>query len=656
VHDPVSKYLPEFAAEGKQDITIEQLLLHRGGLIADNPMKDFEQGKEKSWEKILSMRPTYPPGTRFVYSDVSFMVLGRLVEKVTGQSLDQFAKAEIFQPLGMKDTGYNPSSSLQDRIAPTQQRDGKWMLGEVHDPRAYALGGVAGHAGVFSTAGDVARWCRMLLNGGELDGHRILSQATVQQMTAEHCLPDGKGCRGYGLDIDSRYSNSVRGNLFPRHTSYGHTGYTGTSYWIDPVDDCFVVLLTNRVHPNDTRRTTRATSHLRRAAANAVAAAFDVEAAPVQVLCGIDVLERDHFKQLDGRRVGLITNVTGRNHAGERDVDLFAKAGNFKLVKLFSPEHGLDAKRDEKIGDDVDQRTGLHVYSLYGKTTRPTAEMLAGIDTLVFDIQDVGARFYTYSATLGICMEEAARNKIKFVVLDRPNPIGPLGSDGPIADKEFYGFTAYGPIPVMHGMTFGELAGLFNKEYGKNCDLTVIQMKDYRRDLWFDKTSVPWVNPSPNMRNLNEAILYTGICLLEATNISVGRGTDSPFELFGAPWIDGPKLSAALNDAKIDGLKFTPITFTPTSSVHKGKECQGVKITITDRDYVEPVRAGVTIVWTLNKLFGEKFEVQKVVRLLQNRAAMEAILKAADPDQIPKSWEKPLEAFQKLREKYLLYQ
>src|SRR5436190_10839844 len=417
------------------------------------------------------------------------------------------------------------------------------MIGEVHDPRSFALGGVAGHAGVFSTAQDVARWCRMILNGGELDGHRIISESTVREMTTERCLPNGRGCRGYGLDFATGYSSAVRGYRFARHKTFGHTGYTGTSYWIDPANDCFLVLLTNRVHPQDTRRTTRATTRIRRAAATAVAAGFGIEATPEPVLCGIDVLERDNFKMLDGKRVGLITNVTGKNHAGVRDVDLFYNAKNFKLVKLFSPEHGLDAKLDQKISDAVDEKTGLHIFSLYGKTTRPSAEMLEGIDTLVFDIQDVGARFYTYSATMGLCMEEAARHNIKFIVLDRPNPIAPLGCEGPIADKEFFGFTAYGPIPVLHGMTFGELAGLFNNEFGGKCDLSVVQMKGWHRDRWFDQTEVPWINPSPNMRNLNEAALYTGICLLEATNISVGRGTDSPFELFGAPWIDGPKLA-----------------------------------------------------------------------------------------------------------------
>jgi len=267
----------------------------------------------------------------------------------------------------------------------------------------------------------------------------------------------------------------------------------------------------------------------------------------------------------------------------------------------------------------------------------------------------VGARFYTYSATLGLCMEEAAKHDIKFIVLDRPNPVAPLGSDGPIADKDFFGFTAYGPIPVLHGMTFGELAGLFNEQFGQHCDLTVLKMKGWRRDMWFDQTGVPWINPSPNMRSLNEAILYTGICLLEATNVSVGRGTETPFELFGAPWVDGPKLAAALNDAHIDGLKFDAIDFRPTSSVHKDKDCHGVKITIIDRDAVDPVQAGTTIMWTLHELFGEKFESQKVVRLLQNRATMDAILNADDPWTIPASWDKALEKFDRVRTKYLLY-
>ena len=376
---------------------------------------------------------------------------------------------------------------------------------------------------------------------------------------------------------------------------------------------------------------------------------------PADVLCGIDVLKRDSFAPLKGKNIAIVTNHTGRDREGNTIVDLLRNAEGVKIVCLFSPEHGLYGTLDEKVGHGVDERTGLKVWSLYGETRRPTDEMLAGVDTLVFDIADVGARFYTYSATLGICMEEAGKRKIAMFVLDRPNPITGLICQGPIADQKHLGFTAYVPMPVAHGMTFGELATMYQKEFGVECELHVVKMENWRREMWFDETGLMWINPSPNMRNLTQALLYTGVCLLEATNVSVGRGTDQPFEIFGAPWIDGKRLAAALNGAEIEGLRFVPIEFTPASSKFKGQKCQGVYMIVTDRNALDPVPAGTTMAWTLKELFGEKFESAKVLRLLQNEAAMKAILEAKSPKEIPAVWEDDLEKFKKVREKYLMY-
>ncbi|MFI5379546.1 MAG: exo-beta-N-acetylmuramidase NamZ domain-containing protein [Tepidisphaerales bacterium] len=382
----------------------------------------------------------------------------------------------------------------------------------------------------------------------------------------------------------------------------------------------------------------------------------DVSGPPAEVLCGIDVLERDHFQILSGRRVALITNQSGRDRSGRTTVELLANAGNFRLICLFSPEHGLFGNVDEKVSDTTDPKTGLKVYSLYGKATRPTAQMLEGVDTLVFDIQDIGARFYTYSATLGICMEEAARHGLRFVVLDRPNPITGTIVDGPIADREHFGFTAYGPMPVAHGMTFGELAKLYKGAWGVNCDLVVVPMEGWQRRMWYDETGLTWINPSPNMRNLTAAVLYPAVCLLEATNISVGRGTDQPFERFGAPWIDGRKLSAELNAARLPGVRFVPIEFTPKESRFKDQRCEGVQMLLTDRNVFEPVRSGVTLAWTLRRLFGDQFQLDQVERLLQNVRAMDAIRTAGDPRQIQTVWQAELEKFKSDRRKYLLYE
>ncbi len=376
---------------------------------------------------------------------------------------------------------------------------------------------------------------------------------------------------------------------------------------------------------------------------------------PAEVLCGLDVLKRDGFKQLAGRKIALITNHTGRDRQGNHILDLLLKAPGVKVVKIFSPEHGLYGNVDEKVGHTTEPKTGLRVYSLYGETRRPTTQMLEGADTLVFDIQDVGARFYTYSATLGNCMQEAGKRGMKFVVLDRPNPITGVMCDGPIADKEHFGFTAFGPMPVAHGMTFGELAKLYQREWGVKCELEVIKVEGWKRQMWWDETGLTWMNPSPNMRNLTQATLYPAVCLLEATNVSVGRGTDQPFELFGAPWIDGQKLSAELNARRLPGLRFVPIEFNPSSSKFKGEKCQGVYVIVTDRIAYQPVRSGVTMAWSLNKLYPGKFQVEKVVNLLQNKQALEAVKSAADPGKIENVWQADLAKFREMRKKYFLY-
>jgi uncharacterized protein YbbC (DUF1343 family) len=380
-------------------------------------------------------------------------------------------------------------------------------------------------------------------------------------------------------------------------------------------------------------------------------------AAQGQVLTGIEVLKRENFKPLQGRTVGIITNHTGLDAQGNRIIDLLVKAPGVKVVKLFSPEHGLYGVKDEKVGDTIDPDSGLKVMSLYGQTRRPTAEMLEGIDTLVFDIQDVGARYYTYESTMGICMEEAAKRGLRFVVLDRPNPITGNIVAGPIADEKHLGFTAFRPVPVSHGMTIGELAKMFNDHFKINCDLQVIEMEGWRRDMWWEQTGVKWVNPSPNMRSTTEALLYLGVGLMEASNISVGRGTDIPFELIGAPWIKSEELAKALNDLELPGLEFTPHDFTPVNTPHKYNKvpCHGVKITVTDRDKVQPVEAGVAMAWTLRKLYPKDYDFPRVVNLLQNSAALEAIQELNDPRQATQIWANDLAEFKKVREKYLIY-
>lgn len=711
--DPVWRYIPEFNQAGKANVTVEQLLTHRAGFVPDNSIHDYEEGAERAMQRIYELPPDYEPGTRFVYSDVGYIVAAEIIKRITGKSVDQFAKANIYTPLGMKDTTFADNvrmleqvthsargdlapqkilelqktyQSLLARYAPTEKRIGRkddqqaFMRGEVHDPRSYLLGGVAGHAGLFSTADDLAVFCQMILNGGTYNGVRILSPYSVERMTMPRGVPLNE-MRGIGWDVGSAFSAN-RGDLFPIGT-FGHTGFTGTSIWIDPASQTFVVFLSNRVHPNSKGDVTRLRSFVASIVASSITeppfaplfesiadASYYVEPSRSQptrtiitetihpVLTGIDVLVRDNFKQLEGRNIGLITNHTGRDRTGRATVDILASAKNLKLVALFSPEHGLRGVEDNFVGSTKDEKTGLPVYSLYdSKTKRPTDEMLKGIDTLVFDIQDIGCRFYTYIATCGLAMEEAAKRGIKFVVLDRPNPINGVDVEGAVADEDLSqgAFTAYYPLPVRYGMTIGELAAMFNAERKFNADLTVIKMSGWRRFDYFDSTTLTWINPSPNMRSLTEALLYPGVGLLEITNLSVGRGTDTPFEIVGAPYIDGMRLAEQLNQAGLAGVRFVPVRFTPKASKFANEECGGVNIIITDRSQFKSVPVGMEIAYQLYKLYPTTWKVDDYLRLLAHRSTLAMLKDGKMPNEMMQNWRKDLDKFKATREKYLLY-
>ena len=377
-----------------------------------------------------------------------------------------------------------------------------------------------------------------------------------------------------------------------------------------------------------------------------------VQAQPV--LTGIDVLARDGFKQLRGKKVGLLTNHTGRSRDGKTTIDLLHSAPGVQLVALFSPEHGIRGILDSNVPAERDEKTGLTIHSLYGDTRRPTDAMLAGIDTLVVDLQDVGVRFYTYQTAMAYLMEEAAKRKLSVVVLDRPNPINGWQIEGPTSQpsKEYI---SYFEMPVRHGMTMGELAKLFNEENKINADLTVVPLENWKRDYWYDDTGLPWINPSPNMRNLNQATLYPGIGAFEYANLSVGRGTDQPFEQFGAPWIDGPRLATALNAKHLPGVRFYPITFTPTSSKYANEECQGVFIVVTNRGALQPVRMGLEIVSALSTMFGGKFDPSTTWRLFGTPEPIERVRKGEDAATVATKWTADEARWRRLRAKYLLY-
>ena len=374
------------------------------------------------------------------------------------------------------------------------------------------------------------------------------------------------------------------------------------------------------------------------------------------ILTGIDVLHRDSFRQLAGQNIGLITNQTGINAAGISSVQLLNHANNVALLAIFSPEHGLLGKLDiPLIENSVDSGTGINVFSLYGSTRKPGSEMLSGLDTLVFDIQDIGTRFYTYISTMGYAMQAAAEHGVRFVVLDRPNPINGVTISGPVLDEGRQSFTAFHRLPVRHGMTIGELALMFKAELQLDLDLEIIPLEGWQRTDYFDSTGLPWVNPSPNMRSLTEAILYPGIGLLETTNLSVGRGTDTPFELFGAPWLDGNQLALELNRLDLPGVRFTPVQFTPDASKYEGESCGGVGIEITDRGQFESVRSGLEIAVHLQRLYPLKWEIERYDRLLGNKAVLEAIRLGRPYPQIHAVYSSDLQQFIDRRSQFLIY-
>ncbi len=669
--DPVATFIPEFGKYGKSRITVLDLLTHMSGLRPDVDLGDPWTGYDTAIALATEEVPLAPPGRRFVYSDINYFVLAEIVARVSHVRFDVFAKERIFTPLGMGDTMFTPPATLVRRIAPTEPAS---LRGIVHDPTARRMGGVAGHAGVFSTAGDVAIFCRMLLGGGAIGNARVLAPLTVARMTSPATPTIEPNVRGLGWDLDSSYSSN-RGEMLPLG-SFGHTGFTGTSLWIDPATRVFVVFMSNRVHPNGRGNVTPVRAKVATIVATALtdvpapvlaeatwsrqtfASQIPIVAAPpsLPVALGIDVLRADGFAALKGLRVGLLTNHTGRARDRTATIDLLAAAPDVTLTALFSPEHGIRGILDSSVPSTKDESTGLPIYSLYGATQRPTSDMLAGLNAIVIDLQDIGTRFYTYMTTMAYVMEEAATRKIKVVVLDRPNPIGGVQIEGPTLDQTAVGFTGYLPqMPIRHGLTMGELARLFNAERKIGADLTVIPMKAWRRDAWFDETGLWWVNPSPNMRTLYAATLYPGIGAFEGTNLSVGRGTDTPFEHVGAPWIDGARLADRLNGRAIPGVRFYPVAFTPSSSKFATEACQGVFIVITDRAVVRPVRVGLELASALLHLFPGQLQIDAAARLFGSTDGLARLKAGEDPAAIAASWSAAEGRWRLLRAKYLLY-
>jgi uncharacterized protein YbbC (DUF1343 family)/CubicO group peptidase (beta-lactamase class C family) len=699
IDEPVAHYMPEFGANGKQDITIRQCLTHYSGLAPDLDLTGPWHGREEGLRRLFESAPVAPPGVVFRYSDENFIALGALVERVSGLPLEVYAQRNIVAPLGLTDSGYLPPAEKRSRIAPTQyvtsdgtlSTAGTMLRGVVHDPTARRMEGVAGHAGFFSTAADVSVYAQALLDRLAGRPSRFpLDQLTLAKMTEPEQPATGTALRGFGWDIDSAFSSN-RGTLFPVG-SFGHTGFTGTSLWIDPQSDSYVIILANAVHPTGAGHTVALRSRIADAAAQAIGIKTQESGQLTQltgynetltgerrwaarngdVMTGIDVLESQKFLTLQALakkhgehlRMGLLTSAVGVDREGHRTIDVLAHDAhaadpNLTLTTLFSPEHGLQGNQDtENISNTTDPATGLPVISLYGSEEKrhPSIDTLRQLDAVVIDLQDVGVRYWTYDAAMGYLLEAAAKVGIDIVVLDRPNPVTGSFVQGPTSDIGRNSYTNYMPIPVRHGMTIGELARYYNGEGHLNAALTVVPLQGWQRGDWFDSTGLTWINPSPNLRSQRATELYTGLGLIETSNVSVGRGTDTPFELLGAPWIDARTFARTLNARLLPGVRFIPVSFTPSAPYpYASQLCHGVSLIVMDRNALDGPELGLEIASALWKLYPNDYKLDQIDHLLVNKSVLDTLRSGEDPQRIAGDWRLALDAFMQRRAAYLEY-
>jgi uncharacterized protein YbbC (DUF1343 family) len=495
----------------------------------------------------------------------------------------------------------------------------------------------------------------MILNNGVLNKTQVLRPTTIAQMASAFAVP--RGYRGLGWDKRSGYSSNRGESMSSK--AIGHGGFTGTAIWIDPEFDLAVIFLSSRLHPDGKGTVNPLAGVIGTIAVNFAkyqTSRSKTESPRSEVLCGIDVLVRDQFKSLAGAKVGLITNQTGQSRDGKPTATLIHQAPNVSLKAIFSPEHGLQGKLDQaNIADDKDPATGLPIYSLYGANRAPTEVSLEGIDTLVFDIQDIGTRFYTYISTMGNAMEVASKKGLRFVVLDRPNPINGVDIEGPLLDESIRSFVAYHNIPLRHGMTAGELAKMLVAERGWKLNLDVIKVEGWVRDMFLDQTDLFWIRPSPNMRTLNQALLYPGVGCIEFTNVSVGRGTDTPFERIGAPWMDARRVMKRFETLGLDGVRLIPEKFIPASSKFEGEVCQGFQILITNREQLRPVRLGLALAHALRMEHPQEWQTSQLIKLIGSQELVDLLLAETDFKKVVEKAECSTEIFRLRRKEYLLY-
>ncbi|MCO5398859.1 serine hydrolase [Ralstonia soli] len=668
---PAGRYWPAFADGGKARITVRQLLNHTSGLPPGLAAQSEFRNRATVLHVIEVMPPIDEPGHRVIYSDLNYVALGEIVRHVSGLGLDAWCAQSIFRPLGMRDTAFRPGRMSAARIAPTIIRNGRWLRGNVHDPTAAALGGVSGNAGLFSTADDLALFARMLLNGGRIGSRRILQPDSVAELLTPDSSTAVEGTRTLGWEVQAPLvPNRYR---TPRAGLLQHLGYTGTGLWIDLVTRRFVIVLTSRLYPEErgdamplreaVLNLVSSTAPLLSAEQIAVRAPTMAEAviraggrlpaAIGPVRSGIDVLEAGGFAPLVGKRVGLVTNRSGFDAQGRRTIDVLAQAPGVRLRAIFAPEHGIGTDLDAPFGNTVDRRSKVVVHSMYGTSKGIPRSALADVDVLVFDLQDAGVRFFTYLAALGATLEAAAQARIPVLVLDRPDPLGGDLVGGPVSDTADRSLTNYVPLPLVHGMTIGELAGFLNGQLHIGATLHVVAMKQYNRAMRFANTGLGWVPPSPNLHDFAALERYPDVGLIEGASISVGRGTSAPFGMVGAPWIDGVALARDLN-ALDTGATYAPIHFVPAEGPYKGRSCSGVAIHRTST-LTHPGRIGLALARVLSQRYPEHFKLEAIRTSVGSETVWAMLRDGVSLDAIERVYMAQVDAFLSQRAAYLLY-
>ncbi len=627
-------------------LTVEQLLTHTSGLPAVTPNGAFEQPRPEALRAVFADAiERLQPAGRYHYSDIGFLALGELVSAVFAAPLEDLVVERLAEPLGMVDLGYGPIEGnprvVPTEYAPRRAAEGEpppMVRGETIDPRAWRLGGVAGHAGLFASADDLARFGEALLEG------RVMSARSFAEMTRPRELFGEEGLERRGLGVDMDPPAGLSG------TSFGHGGYAGVWLWVDPERDLYVVVATHRVHPDGDGRAGPLRSQIARQAAAAIGRALPpADGAPA---VGIDVLRSEGYAPLAGKRVALLTHAAARARDGRRTVDLFAETDALTLVRIFTPEHGLESAAEGHVGDG---RLGeIPTVSLFGRQRDPPPESLQGIDAIVIDVQDVGARFYTYFATMHRLLRAAAEHDLPVWILDRPNPLGGAVA-GPLSSPAASSFVNHHPLPILHGMTAAEMARFLVGAQGLELPLHPVAMVGWERRPW-TRSGLRWVAPSPNLPSLEAVRLYPGVALVEGSNVSVGRGTDRPFRRVGAPWLDLDAVLERLPSAARAGLTIQPEPFTPSASRHRGQRCNGLRLAVEAPAEVAPVTLGFALLRALRQAHPESFDLDATSGMVAEPALLSLIGEGASLDEILAFGAEGLRGFRRERSAALIYE